>query len=135
MIGSGATMAFIKATKASTSGGFTMSDTTIAAGFPGPPPHWHHFLTDTFYVLEGTLTVRLGDELVEARPGDYVCIPPGNPHTFSNRSEVPVRFLNINSPGGWEDYLRDVAKLLEGGGRPDPQQWRQVMAKYDFESA
>jgi quercetin dioxygenase-like cupin family protein len=131
MIGGGPAAAVVKATAESTAGGFTMSDSTIAPGFTGPPPHSHQQITDTFYVLEGTLTVRLGDEFVDASAGTYICIPPGNVHTFSNRSDVPARFLNINSPAGWENYLRDVATLMKAGP-PTMEAWRQVMEKYDF---
>lgn len=132
VIGSGGpTRAVIKASSDATKGGFTMTDSTIAPGFPGPPLHWHREVTDSFYVLEGTLTVRLGDDLVEAEPGTYVCVPPGNVHTFSNRTDSPVRFLNISSPAGWENYLRDLDGLLKDGS-PDPERWREVMSRYDF---
>jgi quercetin dioxygenase-like cupin family protein len=97
MIGGGPAAAVVKATAESTGGGFTMSDSTIAPGFPGPPAHSHQRITDTFYVLEGTLTVRLGNDFVDAPAGTYVCIPPGNVHTFSNRGNAQVRFLNINA--------------------------------------
>jgi mannose-6-phosphate isomerase-like protein (cupin superfamily) len=131
MIGGGPAAAVVKATAESTGGGFTMSDSTIAPGFPGPPAHSHQQITDTFYVLEGTLTVRLGNDFVDAPVGTYVCIPPGNVHTFSNRGNGQVRFLNINSPAGWENYLRDVAGLMEAGP-PTTEDWRRVMEKYDF---
>jgi hypothetical protein len=47
--------------------------------------------------IEGTLTMRLGDEEREIGPGTFVCVPPGVVHTFSNPSDAPVRFLNFNS--------------------------------------
>jgi quercetin dioxygenase-like cupin family protein len=127
----GPARAVVKASSDTTSGGFTMTDSTIAPGFPGPPPHWHRETTDSFYVLEGTLTVRLGKDPVEAKPGTYICVPPGNVHTFSNRGDSPVRFLNIASPAGWENYLRDLERLLKDGS-PDPERWLEVMSKYDF---
>jgi mannose-6-phosphate isomerase-like protein (cupin superfamily) len=132
VIGSGGpTRAVVKASSDATNSGFTMTDSTIAPGFPGPPPHWHREVTDSFFVLEGTLTVRLRDELMEAEPGTYVCVPPGNVHAFSNRTDSPVRFLNISSPAGWENYLRDLEVLLKDGS-PDPEQWLEVMSKHDF---
>lgn len=132
VVGSGPASAVMKATSDTTGGTFSMSETTTAPGFAGPPPHSHKELTDTFYVLEGTLTIHVGERLVEAPAGAYVLIPPGVVHTFSNTSESNVRFLNLNSPGGWESYLRDVEKLMAGGRRPDPDEWRAVMSKYDF---
>jgi mannose-6-phosphate isomerase-like protein (cupin superfamily) len=61
------------------------------AGFPGPPPHRHRALHDMFSVLDGTLTVRLGDETHELGPGACVCAPPGVVHTFSDPSDRPAR--------------------------------------------
>jgi quercetin dioxygenase-like cupin family protein len=90
----------IKATGAETGGTFFLSESTIAAGFPGPPPHRHEQLVDMFYVLDGVLTVRLGDETHEVGPGTFVCVPPGVVHTFSNTSAAAVRFLNFNTPAG-----------------------------------
>jgi mannose-6-phosphate isomerase-like protein (cupin superfamily) len=130
-IGSGPAIATVMATRQTTNGAFTITETTVPPGFPGPPPHSHRELTDSFYVLEGTLTVHLDGEMVDIGPGSYACIPPNNIHTFSNRSVHPVRFLNINSPGGWEDYLRAIARLMKDGP-PAPEEWREVMSRYDF---
>ena len=75
--------------------------------------------------------LQVGDTIVDVDAGGYVNVPPGNVHTFSNRSAAPVRFLNINSPGGWERYLRDIAALMQDGP-PDPGRWRDVVKRYDF---
>lgn len=130
-IGNGASVSRIIATRETTEGRFTIIDTTIPSGFPGPPAHSHRELTDSFYVLKGTLTVRVGDELFDADEGTYVCVPPNHIHTFSNRSARATRFLNINSPGGWETYVREIARLMSDGP-PTPSEWREVMSRYDF---
>ena len=90
----------IKATGEDTGGSFYLGEAVIQAGFPGPPLHVHEQLHDMFYVLEGTLTMRLGDETRELGPGSFVCVPPGAVHTFSNPGSAPVRFLNFNTPPG-----------------------------------
>jgi hypothetical protein len=81
-------------------------------------------------VLEGTLTVQVGDEIREEGPGAFVCIPPGIVHTFSNRSDRPVRFLNVSAPGGMDDYLRELSAAV-GDGPPDPRRMAEVMVRYD----
>jgi mannose-6-phosphate isomerase-like protein (cupin superfamily) len=91
----------IKATDDETAGTFFLSESTIAPGFPGPPLHHHERLVDMFYVLDGALTVRLGDQTHELEAGAFVCVPASVVHTFSNPSESPVRFLNFNTPAGW----------------------------------
>lgn len=123
----------IKAGGDQTGGSFFISESEIAPGFAGPPLHTHVRLHDMFYVLQGTLTVRLGDEVHEAGPGTFVCVPPGTPHTFSNPSTEPVRFLNMNTPSGWEDYMRDLAAAAEQAGGPlDPARIGEIASRYDF---
>jgi quercetin dioxygenase-like cupin family protein len=95
----GAAQIVIKAAGEHTGGAFFLTESTLAPGFAGPPPHRHRQLHDMFYVLEGTLTLRLGDRTVEAGPGSFACVPPGVVHTFRNDSDGPVRLLNFNTPG------------------------------------
>jgi quercetin dioxygenase-like cupin family protein len=122
----------LKATSDDTEGAFFLSESTIAPGFPGPPPHVHENLHDMFYVLEGTLTMQLGGEELEARPGTFVCVPPGVVHTFSNRSDSTVRFLNFNTPGGWEGYMRDLAAAAAEGKGLTREDIGRIASRYDF---
>jgi uncharacterized cupin superfamily protein len=87
-----------------------------------------------FYVLEGTLTMRLGNETVELPEGSFVCVPPGVVHTFSNPGESPVRLLNFNTPAGWENYMRDLGAAL-AKGTPSQAEIGQIASRYDFQVA
>jgi mannose-6-phosphate isomerase-like protein (cupin superfamily) len=116
-------------------GTFSLSETTLPPGFPGPVPHTHERLLDSFYVLDGTLTVRLGDREVEASSDSYAVVPPGNGHTFANRSEAPVRMLNLMAPGGFEQYLKEVATAATPGSPPDQALMTRVASQYDFHPA
>jgi oxalate decarboxylase/phosphoglucose isomerase-like protein (cupin superfamily) len=84
-----------------------------------------------FYVLDGTLTVLLGDRNVAAGAGTFVCVPPGLVHTFANASDQPVRFLNFNIPAGWENYMRDLADAALSGPLTRETIGR-VASRYDF---
>jgi len=121
----------IKATGEDTGGSLYLGEALIQPGFTGPPPHVHEQLHDMFYVLEGTLTMRLGDAMLELGPGSFACVPPGTVHTFANRSDQPVRFLNFNTPAGWEDYMRDLAAALSGGN-PSSEEIGLIASRYDF---
>jgi quercetin dioxygenase-like cupin family protein len=121
----------IKASGEETDGSFFLSETTIDPGFPGPPPHRHERLHDMFYVLDGVLTMRLGDETHQIGPGTFVCVPPGVTHAFSNTSESPVRFLNFNTPAGWENYMRDLGEAAKAGPLT-PEVIGRVASRYDF---
>lgn len=121
----------IKATGAETAGTFFLSEAVLAPGFPGPPLHRHETLHDMFYVLEGTLTLRIGEERHEAGPGTFACVPPGVPHTFGNASGTPVRFLNFNTPSGWEHYMRDLGEVARAGPLTSETIGR-IASRYDF---
>jgi quercetin dioxygenase-like cupin family protein len=84
----------------------------------GPPLHVHAEQHDTFYVLEGVVTVQIGEEIVELNPGDFASVPPGVPHTFDNlREDQPsVKVLNVMTPGGLDGFF---VKLKESGAGPD----------------
>jgi mannose-6-phosphate isomerase-like protein (cupin superfamily) len=111
----GASSATVKATAEATDGRFFVSENELAPGFPGPPPHVHDELVDSFYVLEGTLTIVVGHDTMQLEAGGFACVRPGTRHTFSNQSEGIVRFLNINAPGGFEQYMRDLAAAAASG--------------------
>ena len=130
----GATTVTIKAGGEHTGGTFYLGEVVAHAGFPGPPPHVHRRLHDMFYVLEGALTLQIGDETVELTPGGFACIPPGVVHSFGNRTEAPVRFLNFNTPAGWEHYMRDLEKTL-ADGTATQEEIGAIASRYDFELA
>lgn len=119
----------IKAGGADALGSLAVLDTSLAPGFPGPVQHRHEAMVDSYYVLAGTLKLRLGEQTVDADAGSYAIVPPGNAHTFSNPGDEPVRFLNVMAPGGFEGYLREVAAP---GGPPDPATMAEIASKYDF---
>ena len=124
----------IKATGEETAGSFFLSESTIEPGFPGPPLHTHERLHDMFFVLEGALEMRLGEDTVMVEPGTFVCVPPGVAHTFSNPSNSPVRFLNLNTPAGWEHYMRDLAAAAATGPLT-PERIGPIASRYDFKLA
>jgi mannose-6-phosphate isomerase-like protein (cupin superfamily) len=90
----------------------------VASDFEGPGLHVHKEHVDSFYVLEGELEFRMGDETVRAGPGTFVSAPPGTPHAFTNPGPNPARFLNIHSPDrGFVELMR----AHDRGEKPDPQ--------------
>ena len=68
--------------------------------------HTHRNEDEYSYVLEGRLGVQLGDEVLEAGPGELVFKPRGVPHAFWNAGDEPLRLLELISPAGFENYFR-----------------------------
>lgn len=131
----GPSQVVIKAGGEETAGTFFLSETTLAPGMPGPPPHRHRTLHDMFYVLEGELAMLVGEEWQTLAAGSFVCAPPGVRHTFANPSDAPVRFLNFNTPAGWEHYMRDLAAAARAEGGLTPEVVGRIAANYDIEVA
>ena len=86
---------------------FNASIITIAPRRHGPPTHVHPAEDDAFLVLDGELTFVLRDGEVAAPAGTFVLVPPGVEHTFENRTDAPVRILNIHAPAGFDLRLRE----------------------------
>ena len=111
-----------------------LAEGTLPASTPGPPPHTHEHKTDMFYVLEGTLTVLVGQESHDLAAGSFVAAPPGTVHTFRNDSDAPVRFLNMSTPGGWENYMRDVSEAVAANGM-SPELIESLSKRHDVQLA
>jgi quercetin dioxygenase-like cupin family protein len=79
-------------------------------GREGAGLHIHRRHHDLFYVLEGELTLRLGDaEEVVAGTGMLVCVPPLVVHGFKNAGDRDLRYLNLHAPGvGFAAYMRGL---------------------------
>jgi quercetin dioxygenase-like cupin family protein len=81
-----------KTTSAETGGSMTAFDTMVAPGGEGPPLHMHTEQDEFMYVLDGSFTIKLGDDLIDATAGSFVFIPRGTPHTWKNARDVPASF-------------------------------------------
>lgn len=92
--------------------------------------HAHEHEDEISHVLAGRLGVQVGDEVIEAGPGDTVVKPRGVAHAFWNAADEPVRFLELITPGGFEDYFDDVAPILSAPGAPDFAALGAVAARY-----
>ena len=90
-----------------------MSPRALAA-----PLHRHTREDEYSYVLEGRMGALLGDDVVEAGPGDLVYKPRDQWHTFWNAGDEPCRILEIISPAGFERFFRelsDMGGVIEAG--------------------
>lgn len=91
----------------------------------GPGPHFHRSISESFYVLTGTIRIYDGTRWVDCAPGDFVHVPEGGVHGFRNESGAPASMLLHFSPGApREEYfevLADAARRdeMERAGRAE----------------
>jgi quercetin dioxygenase-like cupin family protein len=130
----------VKVRDEETGGAYSVHDNVIPAGTPGPRPHLHRDHDETFYVLEGTLTVRIGPRTVTAPAGSFVLIPRGIVHQPSNPGPEPVRVLLIFSPAGMDRFFVEAAerRLPLQAAPTDPAvaaELAEFTTRYGFEFA
>jgi quercetin dioxygenase-like cupin family protein len=81
------------------------------------PLHVHPKQDELIYVLEGTLDLQLGQDQLQARPGDLVRMPMGLAHAYYNNSDQPTRALFWVAPAGklkaLFDRLHDLTDIAE----------------------
>ncbi len=116
----------IKARAADTGGALGLVEGAFYEGF-GPPLHVHTREDEAFYVLEGTIRFRQGDDEMLARPGAWVWGPRGVPHAFRVQGG-PARALVLVTPGGLE-------RMFVEGGVPAAGEQTPPMAAYNAEAA
>lgn len=100
----------VKVRDEDTGGAYSVYDNTIPPGSPGPRPHFHLNHEETFYVLEGELTVRVGSRTITAAAGSFVVIPRGVVHQPSNPGTQPTRVLLVFSPAGMDRFFEEAAE-------------------------
>ena len=100
-------------------GRLAVIDEVVESDFAGPPLHLHPSFDEGFYVLDGEVTFRVGDELVTGGRGTFAFAERGTPHTFANLSGEPARVLIICTPAGFERYFARVA-AERAGAEPPP---------------
>ncbi len=111
-------------------GGAYFSMLAVVPPMGGPPPHTHRDEDETFYVLEGHPTFRLGDERVQAGPGDFVNIPRGMLHCFRNFTDEPVRMILTFTPAGIERFFEETLERAFDLAQDPPDNLEEVGARY-----
>jgi mannose-6-phosphate isomerase-like protein (cupin superfamily) len=101
-----------------------MSPRALAA-----PLHLHTREDEYSFVLEGRMGALLGDEVVEAGPGDLVHKPRNQWHTFWNAGDEPCRILEIIAPAGFEIFFRELSDL-GGAIEADPEELARLNERY-----
>jgi quercetin dioxygenase-like cupin family protein len=113
------------------SGGAYFAMEAIVPPGGGPPPHIHTREDETFYVVEGECEIRLGDETVTARTGDFVNIPRGQVHNFYNASSSLVRMILTFTPSGIEKFFEETLEPADDLTQTPPDNLDAVVARYD----
>jgi mannose-6-phosphate isomerase-like protein (cupin superfamily) len=119
------------ATGASTNGDFGLYRWQMGVQPSGAAPHFHRTISESFFVLSGTVRVFNGEQWIDATPGYFVHVPAGGIHGFRNESGEPASFLLLFAPGApRESYFETLAEIASGR-QFTPEDWKELYARHD----
>ena len=93
--------------------GFALLQWDAPARAAGIPIHYHDGTEEGFYVLRGQIALLVGQDEVVRDAGTYTIVQPGQRHTFWNPTDEGASYLTPVVPGGFAEYLRELARGLE----------------------
>lgn len=103
------------ADSAGAGGGLVSNRSFFAPGSSGAPPHFHSAAAELFYVLDGSLDVLLGEEIVTVTTHDVLVVPPGLTHAFAPSAGRSADVLFVYSPAKPRfDYYRLLERFYTG---------------------
>jgi mannose-6-phosphate isomerase-like protein (cupin superfamily) len=111
-------LAEVKASAADTGGLYTLLEITAPPGLQ-TPLHVHYREDEGFYVLEGTVTIQVGEETVELGPGQHAFGPRDIPHRFTVGPDG-ARMIWVLTPSGFEDFVEEASVPAETPTVPPP---------------
>jgi len=88
---------------------YSISEWRLEPHTRGPGAHSHPE-DDVFYVTQGTMSLLLGTQWIDAVQGSFVLVPGGTIHDFENRSDAPAAVLNLSIPGPFEPHMPEIVK-------------------------
>jgi mannose-6-phosphate isomerase-like protein (cupin superfamily) len=120
---SAGTSVTVKVSATETSGLCTVWEGRVPAGAVGAGPHSHHARDEVFYVLEGEVALRSGNESHTAQAGTFAFVPRDTIHGFHNASGTDATLLVVHHPAGFEQFRRSLrhataAERTESRWRP-----------------
>jgi quercetin dioxygenase-like cupin family protein len=121
-----ANRARVHVSAARTADTFTLIEVFAPAG-DQPPLHVHHDSDEAFYVLEGEMTLWVGDETYVLGPGDSAFAPRGIPHTLRTGADG-ARSLVASTPARFEAFVRAV-----GAANPGPEELTRIADEHGIE--
>ncbi len=129
-IGAGTEVSYL-ATGASAQGQFGLYRWNAQPHAPGPSAHFHRTMSESFFILSGTVRLFDGARWIDARTGDFLYVPEGGLHGFRNESDEPASMLILFAPGApREGYFEALAEKA-AGRRFSDEEWKEICLRHD----
>jgi len=109
----GTMTAIFKADENETKEKYSISEWWLEPNSDGPGAHQHEENDEVFYVLEGTTSILVGEEWIDAEKGTFIRIPAKTIHDFKNKTDQKTGILNFFIPGGFERNMPSIVKWFD----------------------
>ncbi len=129
----GSTMLF-KALAAQDDGDFSLMERTLPPGGRRPPPHRHTNCSEAFFVLDGQVLVTLDGHDMALDREQFLLVPRGTAHTFSNPGPAQARLLVLHAPA-MDGYFAALHELWARPAPPSTEEERALMARFGMSPA
>ncbi len=120
-----------KARKEETGGAYSLLEVVLTGD--GPPQHIHKSEEEAFYILEGEVYIKIGEQTIRGTVGSFVLVPRGTVHTFWNAGPTPAKLLGIFSPPAFEQFFVEVVGDEEIDTATFVERGMAVAEKYNLE--
>jgi mannose-6-phosphate isomerase-like protein (cupin superfamily) len=122
---------FFRFASGQTDGLLTLAEVRLPPLTAGPTLHVHANEDELFFVLDGVMTVQVGDHLTDVAAGGLAWGARGVPHAFANRATGPLRIMIQWIPGGAEGLFQEMRDYLQSAeGAADQQVVAGIQARY-----
>lgn len=130
-IGSSSVLSYL-ATGDSTHGLFGLYRWDFGPNPSGPRPHFHKTMSESFFVLSGTVRLFNGEKWVDATEGDFLYVPEGGVHAFTSESGQSASMLVLFAPGApREAYFEELAEIAASGRQLTDEEWIELGNRHD----
>ncbi|RBY81280.1 cupin [Blastococcus sp. TF02-09] len=124
------------ATAVQTDGEFGLYRYTMTGPPTGPGPHFHRTISESFFVLSGTVQLYDGGTWYDATAGDFLHVPVGGVHAFRNAAGERADMLLLFAPGAPREtyFAANVERAVAGAELTEEERLAFLLAHDQFDA-
>ena len=94
--------------------------------------HFHKTMSESFFIISGTVQLFNGERWIAATEGDFLYVPEGGVHAFTNQSGEAASMLILFAPGApREAYFEALAEVAASGRQLTDEEWVELGSRHD----
>lgn len=93
--------------------------------------HFHKTMSESFFLLSGTMRLFNGERRIDATAGDFLYAPKGGVHAFHNESDEPASMLLLFALGAPREAFFEALAEKAAGRRFSDEEWNDICRSHD----